>query len=152
MEYQNAVSEGHLETAHCTYNTKSLSLRSGQWSLWYQSLSPAAFSTTQDPTPIVRCGSPTLLPSYGATRPLARQRSLPPQSPGAYHECIFSVPHEGEAGTGVDLGVGIVLLDEQPGAVVWGADPVGATMGSLTKSSSQNPPTCPHESSAVHGC
>lgn len=25
MEYQNAVSEGHLETAHCTYSTEGLS-------------------------------------------------------------------------------------------------------------------------------
>lgn len=86
---------------------------------------------------------PGLWPDRGVHHPRA-------QDAGAYHECIFSVPHEGEAGTGVDLGVGIVLLDEQPGAVVWGADPVGATMGSLTNSSSQNPLTCPHEGSAVH--
>lgn len=79
MEYQNAVSERQLETARCTYNTENLSRASSNGrstnGVSVQSMSPAAFSTTQDPTSKVRCGSPTPLPFYGATRPLIRQRS-----------------------------------------------------------------------------
>lgn len=70
------------------------------------------------------------------TPPSCRQTSgqieephhLRTQDAGAHHECIFPVPHEGEASTRVDLGVGIVLLNEQPRAVVWGADPVGGSL------------------------
>lgn len=93
---------------------------------------------------------PALLWSHQASGQTEESHHPRAQDASAHHECIFPVPHEGEASTGVDLGVGIILLNEQPGAVVWGADPVEATMGSLTNSSSQNPPTCPHEGSAVH--
>lgn len=77
-------------------------------------------------------------------------RHLRAQDTGAHHECIFTVPHEGETSTGVDLGVCIILLNEEPGAVVWGTDPVGTTMGLLTIPPSQNPPTHPPEGSADH--
>lgn len=100
----------------------------------------------------MRCGSPkpALLWSHQTSGQIEEPHHLRAQDTVAHHESIFPVPHEGEAGTGVDLGVGVVLLNEEPGAVVWGADPVGTTMGSLTNPPSQNPPTHPPEGSAVH--
>lgn len=100
----------------------------------------------------MRCGSPNpaLLWIHQAFGQIKEPHHLRTQDAGAHHECVFPVPHEGEASTGVDLGVGIILLNEEPGAVVRGADPVGTTVGSLANPASQNPPTCLPEGSAAH--
>lgn len=93
---------------------------------------------------------PALLWSHQASGQVEEHHHLRAQDTGTHHEGIFPVPHEGEASPGVDLGVCIILLNEQPGAVVWGADPVGTTMGSLNNQPSQNSPTRPPEGPAVH--
>lgn len=151
MEYQNAVSKGQLKTAHCTYNTESLSQTRPVESLVPITVSSSLFYYAGSYSYRKVWGLPPSCPSHQASDQTEESHHPRAQDAGAHHECIFPVPHEGEAGTGVDLGVGIILLNEQPGAVVWGADPVGATMGSLTNSPSQDPPTCPHKGSAVHG-
>ena len=69
-------------------------------------------------------------PHSAPARPDPLLAPLGSPRPGTHHDRVLPVPHEREASTGIHLGVGITLLDEQPRAVVRAADPGGWAPGS----------------------
>lgn len=68
-----------------------------------------------------------------------------PCGPGTHHERVLTVPHEAEASPGEDLRVSVILLDEQPRAVVRGGDTGGTGESHVpaTQPATQ-PPTATH--------
>lgn len=95
---------------------------------------------------------PTTNPPVFYTSQDGGHRELPapldpvlPWGPGTHHERVLTVPHEAEASPGEDLRVSVILLDEQPRAVVRGGDTggTGESHVSATQPPTQ-PPTATH--------